>query len=108
MKTFGPNSKVATSLVEIVDDKKWRFALVVISPGKRSQNIIERYYWKLNEKAISSEEKNDKLYCLKNGLYHFHFDNEEILRSPTVWLNDHIMDVAQKLICKQLGPEDDY
>ena len=35
-KIFGPNSKVATSLVEIVDDKKWRFALVVISPGKRS------------------------------------------------------------------------
>ena len=36
MKTFGPNSEVATNLVEIVDDKKWRSALVVISPGKRS------------------------------------------------------------------------
>ena len=27
MKTFDPNCAVATSLAEIVDDKKWRFAL---------------------------------------------------------------------------------
>ena len=33
MKTFGPNSGVATSLAEIVDDKKWRSSWVVINPG---------------------------------------------------------------------------
>ena len=31
MKTFGPNSGVATSLAEILDDNKWRSAWVVIN-----------------------------------------------------------------------------
>ena len=57
MKTFGPNSKVAISLAEIVCDKKWRSAWVFINPGKHSWHIIERYYWKLNKKAVPSEEK---------------------------------------------------
>ena len=61
MKTFGPNSGFATSLVEIVGDKKWRFAWVVINPGKHSWYIIERYYWKLNKKAIPSDEKRETL-----------------------------------------------
>ena len=108
MKTFGPNSGFATSLVEIVGDKKWRSAWVVINPGKHSWYIIERYYWKLNKKAIPSDEKKDKLCQLKNALYHFHFEGEEILRSQTFWLNERIMDVAQKVICKELGVDDDY
>ena len=94
MKTFGSNSGVATSLAEIVDDKKWKFAWVVINPGKHSWYMIERYYWKLNKKAIPSEEKKDKLYWLKNDLYHLHFEDDEILRSPAAWLNDCIMDAA--------------
>ena len=44
--------------------------------------IIERYNWKLNEKAIPSEKKKDKLYWLKNDLYHLHFEDEEVLRCP--------------------------
>ena len=43
MKTFSPKIRVATSLAEIVSN-----------PGEHSWNIIERYYWKLNEKAIPS------------------------------------------------------
>ena len=52
MKTFGPKRGVATSLAEIVDDKKWRSTWVAINPGKHSWYswyIIKRYYWKLNE-----------------------------------------------------------
>ena len=108
MKTFGPNSGVATSLAEIVDDKKRRSAWVVINPGKHSWYIIELYYWKLNEKAIPSEEKKDKLYWLMNDLYQRHFEDEEILRSPTAWLNDRIIGAAQKLFCKKLGADGDY
>ena len=48
----------------------------------------------MNEKAIPSEEKKDKLYWLKNDLYHRHFEYEEILRSPTAWLNDRIIGAA--------------
>ena len=56
MKTFCPNSGVATSLAEIVD-RKWRSVCVLIKPGKHSWYIIKHYYWKLNEKAILSEKK---------------------------------------------------
>ena len=108
LKTFDPNSGVATSLAEIVNNKKWRSAWIVINHDKYSWYIIERYYWKLNEKAILYEEKKDKLYWLKNNLYHLLFEGEEILCSPTAWLNDRIMDAAQKLICKKLGADDDY
>ena len=55
MKTFVPNSGVPTSFAEIVDGKKCGSAWVVVNPGKHSWYIIERYYWKLNEKAIPSE-----------------------------------------------------
>ena len=65
MKTFGPNNGVATSLAEIVDDKKWRSAWFAINSGKNSRYLIKCYYWKLNENAISSEEKKDKLYWLE-------------------------------------------
>ena len=34
MKTFGPNSTVATDLAELIDDKKWRSTWVVINSGK--------------------------------------------------------------------------
>ena len=57
MKTFGPNSGVTINLAEIVDDKKWKSAWVVINPGKHSWYIIERYYWKLNKKAIRLRRK---------------------------------------------------
>ena len=95
MKIFVPRSGVATSLI-------------VTNLGKYSWYLIERYCWKLNEKAIPSEEKKDKFYWLKNNLYHLHFKDEEILWSPTTWLNDHIVDLAQKLISKKLGADDDY
>ena len=81
MKTFGSYSEVATSLAEIVNDKKWRSAWLANNPGKHSWHIIEHYYWKLKEKAIPLEEKTEKLYWLKNDLYHFHFEDEEILIS---------------------------
>ena len=85
-----------------------RSAWVAFNHGKHSWYIIERYYWKLNEKSILSVEKKDKLYWLRNDLCHFHFEDEEILQSPTAWLNDRIMNAAQKLIYKKLGADDDY
>ena len=68
METFGSHNGVATSLDEIVDDKKLRFTWFVINPGKHLRYIIERYYWKMNEKAIPFEVKKYKLCWLKNDL----------------------------------------
>ena len=73
-----------------------------------NRHLIKRYYWKLNEKAIPSKEKKGKIYWLKNDLYHLHFEDQEVLRSLTTWLNDCIMDASQKLICKKLGADEDY
>ena len=53
-------------------------------------------------------EEKDKLYWLKNDLYHLYIEGEDIVRSPTAWLNDRIMDATQKLICRKLGADDDY
>ena len=72
-----------------------------------NRHLIKRYYWKLNEKAIPSKEKKGKIYWLKNDLYHLHFEDQEVLRSLTTWLNDCIMDASQKLICKKLGADED-
>ena len=57
---------------------------------------------------LPQDKRKHRLYWLKNDLYHIHFEAEEILRSPKAWLNYHIMDAAQKLICKKLGADDDY
>lgn len=100
MKKFDPETGVPTSLTEIFDDKKWRSTWVAINPGKHSWYswyMIKRCYWKLNESQSVWGEK--KLYWLKNDLCHFHFEDKEILRSPTTWLNDRIMDAAQKFVC---------
>ena len=65
--------------------------------------LILQVEWKSH-----SEEKNDKLCWLKNDSYHLHFQDEEIFRPPTTWLNDRIMDnTAHKLICKKLGADGD-
>ena len=77
-KKFGPNSRVATDLFEIVDDKKWKSAWIVINPGKHLWYIIERHYYKLNGNSILFEDKKDKLYCLKNDPYKLHFKGKEI------------------------------
>ena len=109
MKIFGPLSGVAISLAKIVDNKKWKSAWLVINPEVHNWYTIERYYWKSSgkAKAIPFEEKKVEGYWLKNGLYHLYLQDKEILRSPTAWLNDRIMDAAQKLICKELGADDD-
>ena len=57
METSGPHSEIPTSLAEIVTDKKWRSTWFFINPSKHSWYIIERYYQKVNEKAIQFEEK---------------------------------------------------
>ena len=64
----------ATSLVEIADDLKWRSAWLVIEPDKHSLYITERYYKKLNEKAIPFQEKKCKLYWLKNILCYLSYN----------------------------------
>ena len=55
VKTFDPYRGVATTMVEIVDYKKWRSTWLAIYPDKQSWYIIERYYCKLHKKTIPFE-----------------------------------------------------
>ena len=71
-----------------------------------------KIFWKTcrdNVVVIPDENQEDDAdannFWLKNDLYNLRFDDQKILRSPTVWLNDRIMDAAQKPICKELGLE---
>ena len=59
------------------------------------------------KKPFRLTRKKDKLYWLKNDLYRLQFE-DEILRSPTAWLHNGIMDAAQKVICKELRADGDY
>ena len=70
---------------------------------------LEKIFWKAckdNVVVIPDENQEDDAdannFWLKNDLYNLRFDDKKILRSPTAWLNDRIMDAAQKLICKEL------
>ena len=54
------------------------------------------------------DQNVNKIFWLQNDMYNLMFDDKEILLSPSAWLNDNIMDTAQKLICKQLGDDAGY
>ena len=44
-------------------------------------------------------------YWIQSESYNLLHEDQQILLSPTAWLNDSIMDAAQKLICNSLGLE---
>ena len=74
-----------------------------------------KIYWKSikNPIAIKDEASNkapntEEQLWVRHELYFLKNEDANILKSQTAWLNDRIMDAAQKLICKTLGEEDNY
>ena len=45
---------------------------------------------------------------LGNEMYILKKEDQHLLLSKDVWLNDRIMDAAQKLICKEIGTDESY
>ena len=41
-------------------------------------------------------------------MYFLEKEDQHLLLSKYVWLNDRIMDGAQKLICKEIGTDESY
>ena len=84
--------------------------------------MIERVFWKSKAKQIvhskhhlqdSNQQPaiNDdvvEVFWLRNDPYFLKQEDEQILLSNNAWLNDRIMDAAQKLICKEIGTMDSY
>ena len=57
-------------------------------------------------KTLSFWRENRQTLLVKKWFLLPSFWGPETLWSPTSWLDDRIMDVAQKLICKELGVGD--
>ena len=82
---------------------------------KSIQYTVRKVYWESikNPIAIKDEASNkapntEEQFWVRNDLYFLKNEDASILKFQTAWLNDHIMDAAQKLICKTLGVEDNY
>ena len=107
-KCFGENSGLLLSLSEIIDNGKWKSAWVLLLKAKRkSWYIIDRIYWKGRKCDIPvihiDDEKDavdakDEEFWLRNDLYYLKMKEKQILMSDKAWLNDNIMDAAQRLL----------
>ena len=61
------------------------------------------------KKAVESFAKEESLaFWLRNEFYYLKNDVKNILMTKDVWLNDRIMDAAQKLFCKALSKIDSF
>ena len=116
---FGEWSGLIEGIAKVVNDAKWRSAwLVLIEAKQNSWYIIDRIYWNtpiipvidIEDKknvSIPADEQREEFW-LQNDLYFLKLEDKQILMSDAAWLNDRIMDAAQRLICKALGNEDAY
>ena len=114
---FGHFSGVTLRLVDIINDNKWRSAWLLHFPEEHIWYNVDRIYWKSpkskttdlvtntedKENMPPGEDNEEDHYWLKNELYNLKNDDKGILLFSSTWLNDRIMDAAQKLICKYLG-----
>ena len=84
--------------------------------AKRKHNwfIIERAFWKQrqNIQSVNLLQQSDIIDevteepWLRNEMYILKKENQHLLLSKDAWLNDRIMDAAQKLICKEIGTDE--
>ena len=58
--------------------------------------------------GAAEETVNSNEFWVQNDSYFLKIEDRNILLSPSQWLNDTIMDTAQKLICQTLGNGNNY
>ena len=112
----GQSSGVVLRLGEKINSHKWKSPWVILNEGELSWYTIDRVYWKSSiNKAflVVDDDKENWMpelddFWMKYDLYNFKIEDKRILQSTDGWLNDRIMDAAQKLICKTLGIENTY
>ena len=85
---------------------------------KRKHNwfIIERVFWKQRQNIQSVnllqhpdiiDEITEEPW-LRNEMYILEKEDLHLSLSKDAWLNDRIMDAAQKLICQEIGADESY
>ena len=93
-------------------NRNWRSAWLILSPQEYSWFIIDRVYRRKQIKPqvikVPDDSQNQKMVTeaatwVTNNVYHLKYSDRKILLSESAWLNDNLMDSAQKLICKSFG-----
>ena len=115
IKLFGQGSGLIKRVAELIRDKHWKSAWLILMPDKCSWYTIQRIYWRntLKEKKDSFVNNNLETdsnqrdgFWLRNKNFCLKVEDKNILLCSNAWLNDKIMDASQILICKALGTQD--
>ena len=116
LKFFGSCSGVIECISKAIEKKLWRSAWLLIAKRKHNWFIIERTFWKqreniqsvnlLQQSAIIDEVTEEP--WLRNEMYILKKEEQHLLLSKDAWLNDRIMNTAQKLICKEISTDESY
>ena len=106
-KHFGPNSGATDDVRKAIGKKNWRSAWLLIEKRKYNWLVIGRVFWKIRKlntiqdlDMITDTPQDEWLH---NRMYILMEQDKAILLSKDEWLNDRIMDAAQKLICEEIG-----
>ena len=99
-----------------MEKKLWRSTWLLIAKRKHNWFIIERAFWKQrqNIQSVNLLQQSDIIDevteepWLRNEMYILKKEDQHLLLSKDAWLNDRIMDAAQKLICKEIGTDESY
>ena len=104
----GPNSGAIDDVSKAIGNKNWRSAWLLIEKRKYSWFVIDRVFWK-EKKKVNTIQESDMVIdvhpdeWLHNRMYILTQKDKEVLLSKDEWLNDQLMDTAQKLICEEIG-----
>ena len=113
-KFFGSCSGVIECVSKAIGQKLWRSAWLLTAKRKHNWFIIERAFWKQrqNIQSVNLLQQSDIIGevteepWLRNEMYILKKEDQHLLVSKDAWLNDRIMDAAQKFICKEIGTDE--
>lgn len=115
LKCFGQYSAVSESVNLVIARKNWKSAWMLIEEVKYHWFMIERIFWKSKKQRVhfTPQANNitvdlDNNLWLHNELYSLKKEDQKILFSKQEWMNDRIMDAAQKLICREIGSDSNF
>ena len=83
-------------------------ARILEKQSKAKQIVHSTHHLQYSNQQPAINDDVVEVFWLRNDLYFLKQEDEQILLSNNAWLNDRIMDVAQRLICKEIGTMDSY
>ena len=108
---FGSASGLAINIAQYAD-RNWRSVWLILSPQEYSWFIFVCLYRKKQIKPqvikVPDDSQDQKMVAeaatwIKNNDRNLKYSDREILLGESTWLNDNLLDSAQKLIRKSLG-----